>query len=109
MRKLFLILTSFLLTAVLFSAQVFADGLPVLDKVDGALSLSDAITGGLAIVVGLIFRLVPTQKPLSIAYLVAGIFNQLGSICTKLGKLGDKILPQKLAPAPAPAEPPKAE
>jgi len=53
-----------------------------------------------AIVIAMIFefgfRFAKTEKPLSIAHLIASTFNSLGSIFSKVGSLLDKVLPQKL-------------
>lgn len=76
------------------------DGVPtsigVLDRILAAMSgVSGAILAGIAVVVELIFRLIPTSKPLSIAHLIANILQTVGAILTKGGDLLDQVLPQK--------------
>lgn len=50
----------------------------------------------IAVVVEFALRLFPSQKPLSIAYLIANGAKMLGNIFTAIGSFLDKILPQKL-------------
>jgi hypothetical protein len=50
----------------------------------------------LAIVLEFVFRVIPSQKPLSVLYLVAEGIKKLGEVLIKLGKILDKILPQRL-------------
>jgi hypothetical protein len=99
MKKIFAILAPMAFLMALCCLSAFADGLPVLDKVSSGLSLNDSMLTLLAGVVGMIFRVLPTKKPLSIAYFVAAVLHQLGGLFEKLGALGDKILPQNIAPA----------
>lgn len=42
------------------------------------------------------FRMVKSDKPLSIMYLVSDGLKKVGELCQKLGQLLDKILPQRL-------------
>lgn len=42
------------------------------------------------------FRMVKTEKPLSIAYLIADSFKKVGEICSKIAQLLDKVLPQRI-------------
>ena len=49
-----------------------------------------------AMVLEFCFRMIKTEKPLSIAYMVAGAFKSVGEILSKVGALMDKVLPQKL-------------
>lgn len=49
-----------------------------------------------AIVVEAILRLVKSEKPLSIAYVIADTIKKIGDIASKLGAFLDKILPQRL-------------
>jgi DNA-binding HxlR family transcriptional regulator len=50
----------------------------------------------LAVVAEFVFRVIPSQKPLSILYLVAEGVKKLGEVLIKVGQILDKILPQKL-------------
>lgn len=65
--------------------------------------IADAIPTGAAVaaiggVVDFLLRYVPTEKPLSIAHVIADGFHALANLFQKLGDLLDKILPQKLSP-----------
>jgi hypothetical protein len=69
--------------------ELFAKVMEVLTSVEGA-SLT------IAVVLEFIFRLVPSEKPKSIVYLVAEGAKKLGAILTKIGEVLDKVLPQKV-------------
>lgn len=71
-------------------------GLPIIDRIAESLNLNDALAAVLTTVLGMVFRLLPTKKPLSIAYLIAAICHQFGRGFEALGKLGDRVLPQEL-------------
>ena len=64
--------------------------------VDMLPSSASAIAGSLALLVEVLCRAVPSEKPLSIAYAVARCFDMLGAGFAKLGGFLDKVLPQKL-------------
>jgi DNA-binding HxlR family transcriptional regulator len=49
-----------------------------------------------AIVVEAILRLIKSEKPLSIAYVIADSLKKIGDIASKLGAFADKVLPQRL-------------
>ena len=49
-----------------------------------------------AVVVEFVFRVIPSQKPLSILYIVADVVKKAGEALIKIGKILDKVLPQKL-------------
>lgn len=51
---------------------------------------------GAALGLEFVFRLSPTQKPLSIAHVVGAVVRKSGEILVKLADLLDKLLPQKL-------------
>jgi DNA-binding HxlR family transcriptional regulator len=42
------------------------------------------------------FRMIKSEKPLSIMYIVADGLKKVGELCSKLGSILDKILPQRL-------------
>jgi hypothetical protein len=67
--------------------ELFLKLMQVLASVEGA-SLT------VAIVLEFVFRLVPSQKPLSIAHLVAGFARKSSEALKKLADVMDKILPQ---------------
>lgn len=50
-----------------------------------------------ALVLEFVFRMIPSEKPLSVLHLAAGIMKKAGAILSKAGDLLDKILPQKIA------------
>lgn len=51
-----------------------------------------------SLIVGLefAFRMIKSDKPLSIMYLVSDGLKKVGELCQKLGQLLDKVLPQRL-------------
>lgn len=49
-----------------------------------------------AIALEFAFRMVKTEKPLSIAYMIADGFKKVGELLSKCGVILDKILPQRL-------------
>lgn len=55
-------------------------------------------TTGVSILLELAFRLIKTDKPKSILYLVADGCKMLGVLFTKIGATLDKILPQRIKP-----------
>lgn len=75
----------------------------IFDQIMAALQTAEGASAAIAIGVELALRIVPSAKPLSILYLVAGILKGSGAVCVKAGELLDKVLPQKIIP-PAPPE-----
>jgi hypothetical protein len=68
---------------------LFSKALEFLSSVEGsALSIS--------LVLELVFRLIPSKKPLSVLYVVASGLKKSGELFIKLGHLLDKVLPQKI-------------
>lgn len=67
----------------------------------GIPSLDSPIVATLVIVCEFLFRLVPTQKPLSILHIGASVLKVCGAILVKAGDLADKILPQNVKPPQA--------
>jgi hypothetical protein len=64
-----------------------------------ALAFISSIEGSalsIALVLEFAFRLIPSQKPLSILYVAASALKKIGELCIKVGQLLDKVLPQKL-------------
>jgi hypothetical protein len=51
-----------------------------------------------AVVIELMLRFIPSQKPLGILHMVGGAFNLVGAIFMKVGALFDKVLPQNIKP-----------
>lgn len=68
---------------------LFEQVMKFLSSVEGA-SLT------VAVVIEFVFRVVPSQKPLSILYVVASGAKKLGEALIKVGQILDKVLPQKL-------------
>jgi hypothetical protein len=69
--------------------DLFSKALSFLASVEGsALSIS--------LVLELVFRLIPSKKPLSVLYVAASALKKVGEFCIKIGHLLDKVLPQKL-------------
>lgn len=67
----------------------------------GIPSLDSPIVATLVIVCEFLFRLIPTQKPLSILHIASSVLKVCGSILTKVGELADKVLPQNVKPPQA--------
>ena len=72
---------------------------PIVEKVS---QIVDKIpTEGVVIVVltgvlDFVFRMIKTEKPKSIVYLIADMFKLIGKGLAKIGELMDKVLPQRL-------------
>lgn len=49
-----------------------------------------------AFVMEFVFRMMKTEKPKSIAYMIADGMKKCGELLTKAGTLLDKVLPQRL-------------
>ena len=50
----------------------------------------------IALVLDFAFRMIPSEKPLSIFHLVAKVAGKIGQFLVKFAELADKVLPQKL-------------
>ena len=59
-------------------------------------ALSAPVLASIAIALEFAFRMVKTEKPLSIAYMIADGFKKVGELLSKCGVILDKILPQRL-------------
>jgi hypothetical protein len=53
-------------------------------------------SAGLGLALELGMRLMPTKKPLSVAYVLADALKKIGEICTALGAMLDRVLPQRV-------------
>lgn len=60
-----------------------------------------ALSGTIAGILEFVLRLLPTQKPLSILWLIHDFLGALLKLLGAVNDLLDKVLPQKLAPVPA--------
>jgi hypothetical protein len=72
----------------------------------GSLIPGDVVLAGVGVILEAALRLIPSQKPLSILYLVDDSCKALGEFLGKLGAAMDHVLPQRTV-APA-IEAPKA-
>lgn len=67
----------------------------VLDQVLAWLgAVNPVLLGSIAVALEFILRVIPSQKPLSIAHLVAKGARSLGLVFTKVADILDKVLPQ---------------
>lgn len=67
-----------------------------LDKILAFLSSAEGASLTIAVVVEFILRMIKSEKPLSILYLIANVAKKSGEILVKIGNLIDKVLPQRL-------------
>lgn len=67
-----------------------------LSKVSNLLDSAQAQIVVFAMILEFTFRMVKTEKPKSIAYLIADFAKKSGEILVKFGQLLDKVLPQRL-------------
>lgn len=57
----------------------------------------DVVLAGVGVIVEAALRLVPSQKPLSILYMIDDAAKALGEFLGKVGTAMDHVLPQRLA------------
>ena len=50
----------------------------------------------IAIVMDVVFRMVPSKKPLSVLHMIAKGAGLVGKVLVKFAEVSDKVLPQKL-------------
>lgn len=55
-----------------------------------------SMIGTIAVILEFVMRLVPTDKPKSIFYVLSGVVHLLGQMFNVLGDLLDKLIPQKV-------------
>jgi len=58
------------------------------------LSSIEGMSATLVIVLELVFRVMPTKKPLSVLHIVGSSLSGLGMIFSKTGEILSKVLPQ---------------
>lgn len=63
-----------------------------------ALASNPAVLGVLAMVAEVIMRMMPTEKPLSIAQVVAKVIRSIAKVAEVTANALDKILPQNIKP-----------
>lgn len=68
----------------------------IFEQIIKFISSAEGASLTIAMVLEFVFRMIPSQKPLSIIYGVAVVIKKSGEVLTKLGNLLDKILPQKI-------------
>ena len=68
----------------------------MLDQIVHFVSSLPGQTTVVAIIVEMVLRFVKTEKPLSIAYVVAQSIHKIADICSGIANFMDKVLPQKL-------------
>jgi hypothetical protein len=69
--------------------EIFNKAMEFLLSVEGA-----SVT--IAIILDFAFRLIPSDKPKSVIYLVAEVIKKSGEFLVKLGQILDKVLGQKI-------------
>lgn len=101
-------LRHFLLSAFLFLFMPLvafaADVADKVDKVAEGIPVEGAILGGIAVVVELILRAFPSEKPKSIMFIVAKLLLAVGKFADRLGTAMNYVRPKDQDPQP-PQEP----
>jgi len=105
MKKLALITGVILIASVAVAQE--APALGWVDKVLALIPVDGAVVATIAMVLEFGLRLIKTEKPKSMIYLVADAIKGVALILAKVGLLLDKVLPQRVK-APEPQEAPKA-
>ena len=67
-----------------------------LDKIVALLNSAQGQSVVIAMVLEFALRLIPSEKPLSIAHVIANAAKKIGNILVSIGNLLDKVLPQNL-------------
>jgi hypothetical protein len=60
------------------------------------LSSAEGASATIAIVLEVVFRLFPSEKPIGVILMVSGIIKGVGNVLIKLSSLVDKVIPQKI-------------
>lgn len=68
----------------------------IFEQVFKFLSTIEGSSLTIAVVLEFAFRMIPSQKPLSILYVVAAGLKKCGELFIKVGQIMDKVLPQKI-------------
>ena len=71
-----------------------------LQKIIDVIPMEASVVVVIAGALDFIFRLIKTEKPLSIAWLVVGFIKKVGDLFIKLASFLDKVLPQKTKELP---------
>lgn len=99
MKKLILAVLSFILPVVGFAQEVVVREKTIADhilEVIGMIPTEGAIVVVLAGAVDLVLRLVKSEKPLSVMYLIVDVLKALEKGLEKVAQFLDKVLPQRL-------------
>jgi hypothetical protein len=70
--------------------------LEILEKLTTLLTSAQGSIVTIALVFEMVFRFVPSEKPLSVLRVGASVLKSLGELFIKASDLLDKVLPQKL-------------
>ena len=68
----------------------------IFNKAMGFLLSVEGASVTIAIILDFAFRLIPSDKPKSVIYLVAEVVKKSGEFLVKLGQILDKVLGQKI-------------
>jgi len=66
------------------------------DSILDAITSATGMSATIAIVLEFVLRLVKSDKPLSILYVISNVIKKLSEILTKVSDLLDKVIPQRL-------------
>jgi len=70
--------------------------LEIIQKISGLVLSIEGSALTIAIVMEMVFRFFPTEKPLTLLRLIASGMKAVGELFIKISDLLDKVLPQKL-------------
>ncbi len=96
MTKYLMLIVSLALLSLSAFAQVEVPGEGIFEAILKFLSSAMGQSAVVAMILEFVLRLVKSEKPLSILYIIAAVVKKIGDIFVKLGQLLDKVLPQKL-------------
>jgi len=86
----------FILLILCAPVLAFAGMDEVVGQIESYIGSLERASGVLALGFELIFRLIPSEKPLSFAHLFAKILRSTCLVAEKLANLLDKVLPQNV-------------
>lgn len=70
----------------------------MLDKILAFIMSANGAAATVAVVLEFALRMLPSEKPLSIAHLIALGLKKCGAVMTAAADLMDRVLPQKVLP-----------
>ena len=68
----------------------------ILNQVINFLSNALGSSATIAVVLEFVFRMLPTEKPLSTLHVISKSIRLIADVLLKIAELSDKVLPQKL-------------